>query len=350
LEFSSGDKEMGSWKIIKLAAILGVMLALFVWFTSSTPLQVTKSVAAETKSGPVGAKNVTSEYVGSDACKDCHEDQFKDYTHTAHAKLTSMGSWKDKVTGCESCHGPGKKHIDEADPKQIISFKNKTSKEISETCLACHAGREEHNNFRRGEHWRNDVGCTECHSSHGTPGGRNVAASNTFIAANNAEKPGFSTVKMLKVSEPQLCLACHSEIKHQFNMPFRHKVLEGAMKCSDCHNAHGGFETKQTRLATGADGACVKCHADKQGPFTYEHAPVKTEGCNSCHTPHGSSNPRLLRTSSVSQLCLECHSVDHGVGAVEPSGPQHNLNAQYAQCTACHLKIHGSRSSPVFFR
>jgi hypothetical protein len=26
------------------------------------------------------------------------------------------------------------------------------------------------------------------------------------------------------------------------------------------------------------------------------------------------------------------------------------LNAQYANCTNCHVKIHGSRTSPVFFR
>jgi hypothetical protein len=25
------------------------------------------------------------------------------------------------------------------------------------------------------------------------------------------------------------------------------------IKCSDCHNPHGGFELKQARLATGAD-------------------------------------------------------------------------------------------------
>jgi DmsE family decaheme c-type cytochrome len=127
-------------------------------------------------------------------------------------------------------------------------------------------------------------------------------------------------------------------------------VLEGIMKCSDCHNPHGGFELKQTRLATGADAACIKCHADKQGPFTYEHAPLKTEGCVACHTPHGSANPRLLKFSAVNQLCLTCHSVDHGVGADEPAGPTHNQNAQYASCTNCHIKIHGSRTSPVFFR
>ena len=107
-------------------------------------------------------------------------------------------------------------------------------------------------------------------------------------------------------------------------------------------------KTRQTRLATGADAACIKCHVDKQGPFTYEHAPVKTEGCTACHTPHGSANPRLLRYSAINQLCLTCHSVAHDVGAIEPAGPQHNQNAQYANCTACHVKIHGSRTESRF--
>ena len=290
------------------------------------------------------------DYVGSEACKDCHEDQFKNFVPTSHAKLDTLKSWKTKVTGCESCHGPGKAHMAEGDPAKIISFKNKPAKQISETCLTCHAGREEHNNFRRGEHWRNDIGCTDCHSSHGTITGRNVASSNTFISPANSEKPDFSTIKLLKISEPKLCLNCHSEVKHQFNMPSHHKVLEGAMRCSDCHNPHGGFELKQTRLAVGADAACLKCHADKQGPFTFEHAPVKTDGCVACHVPHGSPNPRMLKFSAVNHLCLTCHSVDHGVGADEPAGPTHNQNAQYASCTACHIKIHGSRTSPVFFR
>lgn len=292
----------------------------------------------------------SDDYVGSDACKDCHEDQFKAFSHTSHAQLTKIKSWKEKVTGCESCHGPGKAHIEEADPKKIISFKTKSPKDASETCLGCHAGREEHNNFRRGEHWRNDIGCIDCHSSHSPPRGRQLAASNVFVSGANSQKPGFADLQLLRNSEPQLCLDCHSETKHQFNLPFHHKVLEGAMKCTDCHNPHGGFELKQTRLATGADAACIKCHADKQGPFVYEHAPVKTEGCIACHTPHGSSNPRLLITSRVAQLCLTCHSTAHGVGAEEPAGPQHNLNAQYASCTNCHVKIHGSRTSPVFFR
>lgn len=333
------------YKLIKALVICASIAFAVVWLTASS------SSHAGQQTGPTKPATYKSDdYVGSDACKDCHEDQFKAFSHTSHAQLVKIGSWKNKVTGCESCHGPGKAHIAEGDPKKIISFKNMASKDISETCLTCHAGKEEHNNFRRGEHWRNDVSCIDCHSPHSMQTGKNLASSNVFVSSANAEKPGFSTVRMLKMNEPQLCLSCHKEVKHQFNLPFHHKVLEGAMKCSDCHNPHGGFELKQTRLATGADAACIKCHADKQGPFVYEHAPVKTEGCVACHTPHGSSNPRLLTTSRVAQLCLTCHSVAHDVGAVEPAGPQHNQNAQYANCTNCHVKIHGSRSSPVFFR
>lgn len=303
------------------------------------------------KQPPPQGEKLTDQYVGSETCAACHDEKHKEFAKTAHARLGADSSWKNKVVGCESCHGPGKEHVESGgDKTKIRTFEGETSKQISETCLKCHAGREEHNNFRRGEHWRNDVGCTDCHSSHLPNEAANKADSNVLVSPANAEKPGFANEKMLRLSEPQLCLRCHTEAKHQFNQPFHHKVLEGAMKCSDCHNAHGGFETKQARLTTGTDAACVKCHADKQGPFTFEHAPVKTEGCASCHTPHGSANPKMLRTSSVAQLCLECHSQDHGVGAAEPAGPAHNLNLQYRDCTTCHVKIHGSHASPVFMR
>lgn len=350
---------MAPLKAIKALTIGGWVLGATLLVVSNTTASRTPETDKAKKSPPVAtatAKDKTADYVGSETCKACHEEQFNNFTHTSHAKLEGLPSWKGKVTGCEQCHGPGKAHVEaDGDPTKIISFKNKSSKTVSETCLSCHSGREEHNNFRRGEHWRNDVGCTDCHSSHDPVTGPNLAASNTFVSESNGEKPGSSTIRLLKASEPQLCLKCHSEQKHQFNQPFHHKVLEGAMKCSDCHNPHGGFETKQTRLATGADAACLKCHVDKQGPFAFEHAPVKTEGCASCHTPHGSSNPRLLRTSAVAQLCLECHTQAHNIGANEIGAPEtptfHNLSVStYQNCTTCHVKIHGSHTSPVFFR
>lgn len=278
---------------------------------------------------------------------------------------------KKKVVGCEACHGPGKAHVefmsadaniatfknnpDKVDSK-IVALKNLTAKQASETCLACHAGKEEHNNFRRGEHWRNNVGCTDCHSAHSPDPIPSGGESMTLIAAGSKQRLDISALKLLKDSEPQLCLKCHAEQKAQFTMPFHHKVLEGLMKCSDCHNPHGGFENKQQRLTTGTDAACVKCHTEKQGPFVFEHSPVKVEGCAICHTPHGSSNPKLLARSHVFQLCIECHSNAHqlrlseGEGAPNPPG-FHNLSTERIRnCTTCHTAIHGSNSHNFFFR
>ena len=34
-----------------------------------------------------------NDYVRSDACKDCHEDQFKAFSHTSHANLANISSW-----------------------------------------------------------------------------------------------------------------------------------------------------------------------------------------------------------------------------------------------------------------
>ncbi|HEU4389610.1 MAG TPA: cytochrome c3 family protein, partial [Blastocatellia bacterium] len=224
------------------------------------------------------------------------------------------------------------------------------SKQISETCLTCHAGKEEHNNYRRGEHWRNDVGCTDCHSPHGAVPSKTDPGSMTLISTASAQNPDSSTLKLVKASQPQLCLKCHAEMKAQFSQPFHHKVPEGTMKCSDCHNPHGGFELKQTRLATGADATCLKCHKDKQGPFVFEHAPLKTEGCVACHTPHGSGNPKLLKRNNVNQLCLECHSSAGEIGAPNTPSFHNQATARFQNCTSCHVKIHGSQTHQFFFR
>ncbi|NIS75324.1 MAG: cytochrome C, partial [Deltaproteobacteria bacterium] len=50
---------------------------------------------------------------------------------------------------------------------------------------------------------------------------------------------------------------------------------------------------------------CTQCHAEKGGPFIFEHA-ENTEDCLTCHNSHGSVNDNLL-TIRVPFLCLQCH-------------------------------------------
>jgi predicted CXXCH cytochrome family protein len=334
-------------KNIKLSLLAVILFTLTVWLAFGTISERANGAGNLIGETPV----VDDDYVGSETCAACHETQFKSFDGTKHGKLHTVSSWKGKVVGCESCHGPGKAHVEgSGDKTKIISFKGMNAKATSETCLTCHAGKENHNNFRRGEHWRNNIGCTQCHSAHGPAPGNFRAGSSVFPGDISSQNPGQATAKMLTSNEPQLCMSCHNETKSQFSKPFHHKVLEGTMKCSDCHNPHGGFEQKQTKLAVGADAACIKCHANKQGPFVFEHGPLKLEGCTACHTPHGSANPKMLKRPQVRQLCFECHT---GISEeLSPQVPSRHNQAQMReqQCTVCHSAIHGSNSSRLFFR
>src|SRR5581483_7484235 len=180
------------------------------------------------------------------------------------------------------------------------AFSLMSPKAVMETCLTCHASNCDKANIRRSEHTQNDVPCTSCHSVH------------------HSATPKF----LLAKKETELCYGCHANIRAQFEMPSKHRVNEGFMQCSDCHNPHGAF-APETRMADrprmvepglNNEEPCLKCHVDKRGPFVYEHASVRVEGCAACHSPHGSMNARLLRRPVTATLCLECHN-GSGFGA-----------------------------------
>lgn len=283
------------------------------------------AIAAPRSGGkPLQAKDAAaSEFVGSDTCAGCHEDVAKGFASNPHTKMAQMHGQKG-VT-CENCHGAGKAHADSADPSKIFNPGKASAREVDAKCLDCHQG--QHSNFERSGHGEANVSCISCHSIH----------------------DGQDPEHLLKAAQPVLCFQCHGDTRPQFNQPFHHKVEEGLVKCSDCHDPHGTFGRKGLKSASQQDAVCVKCHAETAGPFVYEHAVVKTEGCVACHSPHGSPNPRLLNRANVNTICLECHSPSTNFTTAEPSGPAHNQAVQYQSCTICHTDIHGSNVSAVFF-
>ncbi|OLC89274.1 MAG: hypothetical protein AUH86_25820 [Acidobacteria bacterium 13_1_40CM_4_58_4] len=298
-----------------------VILVLLV-MAASAAADKTKSADQEKKyARPTDA----SLYVGSETCKTCHEDMpskgfYKTYEDSPHFVTTLDTKRGPEWHGCEACHGPGKAHVDGGgDKTKIFTFKNASAAEISARCLDCHQYGEEHSNFARSVHLQNGV--------------------------NHAKESQF----LMKEKQPVLCYGCHQDKKQQFNRPFHHRVNEGMVKCTDCHNPHGGFLTRQLRATSSQDTVCFKCHSDKAGPFVYEHEAVKVEGCVACHTPHGSSNPRMLKRSQVNLLCLECHAFTVDPGA-PPIPSFHNQAQKYQACTMCHVSIHGSNTDQFFFK
>jgi DmsE family decaheme c-type cytochrome len=299
------------------------ILALLPWLWSGSVDAAGQDKQPSTVSGSSEAVK-TTEYVGSETCTTCHGDLSKEFASNPHTRLALMHGGKG-VT-CESCHGSGKAHVESGGvATKIFQFTKATPKQVDKKCLACHVG--EHPNFERTAHGEALVSCTSCHSVH---------------------KFEAQTV-MLKTKQPTLCYQCHTDVKPAFAQPFHHRVNEGLIKCTDCHDPHGTFQPKLLHISATQDAICTKCHIDTLGPFVYEHPPIKTEGCTSCHSPHGSPNPRLLIRSNVNSLCLQCHSPSMNFTA--PGTPSfHNQANQYQACTVCHVQIHGSNASSVFFK
>ncbi len=271
----------------------------------------------------------SSQYVGADTCKTCHEDLFNSFQKTRHWDSVLKSKEGAVAHSCETCHGPGAEHVNAGgDVAKIVSFKNLSASEASTRCLSCHEPKTQTAKFSSGVHADANVSCVSCHSVH------------------NA-KP---ITRLLSDKVPQLCFSCHTEVRAEFDRPYRHRVTQGLVDCKDCHNEHGSFVAKELRTTGNQDAICFKCHTEKQGPFTFEHLPVKTEGCASCHTPHGSTNPRLLTVSQVNLLCLQCHTLTADVEGPPPAGPTHNQNQRFQACTLCHTAIHGSNFSSVFFK
>ena len=267
------------------------------------------------------AAPAASDFVGADVCAACHEAESKNFANNPHTRMVLMHG-STGVT-CENCHGPGKAHVEGGgDKTKIFNFATASEKNADARCLSCHAGA--HPNFDRSPHAKAGVGCTSCHSVH-------AAKADT---------------KLLKASQPTLCFQCHGDVKPSFGMPFHHPVQEGVVQCSDCHDPHGSFGPNNLKSTADQNRICTKCHMDVRGPFVYEHAPVKAEGCLGCHSPHGSENARMLNMPSINTLCNQCHSrvanaTVHGMGAGSD---------EIAPCTSCHTYIHGSNINAAFLR
>jgi DmsE family decaheme c-type cytochrome len=307
------DRAPGKTAALRAWFLLAVGVYLFCFTAAAAPAKGGKT--------PDAKQADPSQYVGSEVCASCHDENAKKFADNPHTKISLMHG--GSAATCESCHGPGKAHVEGGgDVTKIFNPAKHSTKEVDATCLNCHAGA--HPDFERSPHAKADVGCVGCHSIH-----------------KSEDKE-----HLLKASQPTLCFQCHTDEKPQFDMPFHHKVNEGLIKCSDCHDVHGTFEKSNLRSRNDSNLICTKCHTEKRGPFVYEHTPVKGEGCMGCHTPHGSQNARMLNMPNVNLLCNQCHSP-------VAAGTVHGMNAgssELTPCTDCHTMIHGSNMNVAFIR
>lgn len=299
--------------------------------------------ARQSGQSPIGQGVDPLQFVGSEMCQRCHREVFIPWEQTAH-RLTDwqVGRRLDEK-GCEACHGPGRKHVEGGDKRNIFSFKRALPKVVNAVCLKCHGRDEDRVRFRRSEHSLAAMACTDCHEPHPNF----ITVTESLRQRPMGLQAPAANGRLLRQGVPRLCFSCHREIEAQFALPVRHRVSEGVIQCNDCHNQHGSVTEPQLRgLKNDKTRICLSCHTEKAGPFAFEHAPVKIEGCTICHTPHGSITKHLLKRREGRFLCLECHALPQATNV--PHGRLGFLGG--GECVRCHTQIHGSNFSPFFLQ
>src|SRR5882724_4526829 len=103
-------------------------------------------------------------FVGSQVCRTCHPDVTSTFFKNPHNKSLLNASLPPSAQGCESCHGPGQKHIENRGGKATIqAFSLMQPKQVLDSCLTCHSQTLSRSNIQRSNHTTADVVCTSCH-------------------------------------------------------------------------------------------------------------------------------------------------------------------------------------------
>jgi len=125
------------------------------------------------------------------------------------------------------------------------------------SCLTCHQTEKAqlsmpyHHPLREGK-----MSCVDCHDAHGGASGHNLKTANVN----------------------ELCLSCHA----QYRGPFAYQHPPVSENCLSCHSAHGSPNTNL--LSVSEPALCLQCHT---GHHNGAGLPV-TDRCTNCHSSiHG---------------------------------------------------------------
>ncbi len=270
-------------------------------------------------------------YVGSDACRTCHETgangapvvEYAKYEQTRHAQIG---------VGCEQCHGPGGAHVAAPSGENILAFPNLARSEV----------------------------CAQCHGP---------------MAADYHTSPHADAVEDVvgSASPSKTCLRCHSA-------PFRAdwidaKLTEGKTADEIDANILAKPADRVAAMAAGTkeSASCVNCHtamvntdipsweSGKKYNIRYEETntdtsalapgtPVKTyttinHACGTCHNNRGGGSDDAALTSGTTRPSFH-HGPQFpmlmGTGGCEEGGaPPAVRTTAHAnapgQCVHCHM-------------
>jgi predicted CXXCH cytochrome family protein len=249
------------------------------------------AVVASADDQSLPAYLTTATYITSAKCKMCHRAVYDRWADTQHAKNVTAGPWgtppeggatppadlifryvtgynsadgtyAEKGTACEACHGPGSTHFH-------ASMDERKSVIVSPDALAT-----------PGQKYSV---CGRCHGQY-TVGGKRFA--DGFL-------PGMDLFKM---DGFKLDPIVPGKTLEQLNEIVTSKHFQQGIVCTTCHAVHGE-NVQEHQLRQPIVELCLGCHSDKTKvhdaqdviPSLAAHQPNAPAGdtCATCHMPNG---------------------------------------------------------------
>ncbi len=231
-------------------------------------------------------------------CAECHSTDLRKNYDLGNDQYDT--TWAEIDVACESCHGPGSRHVawaesgrDDGDTGLLIEFQASTSGTEVDACARCHSRRavirdeyeygqplmETHlpvvleeglyhddgqildevyvyGSFLQSTMYRAGVTCSDCHEPHSLA----------------VRAPGN-----------QLCLTCHLAAKFDTPDHHFHSIESTGASCVECHMPSQNYMVVDPRrdhslrvprpdltLKLGAPNACTACHTDRNAMWAVQ--------------------------------------------------------------------------------
>lgn len=273
---------------------------------------------------PLLAQADSARSAAEKTCIECHEEQ-QGIEHTKHFVRSDLRTPLGKGQECDACHGDTRAHQREPRKPGLVPVSFRKSAPVdpqNQACLSCH-DRGARIHWQGSPHDRTKTACASCHSSH-------TKRDQVLIPETQAG----------------VCFTCHQDRRAEMYRLSTHPMKTGAIACSSCHQPHGTGMGRGLLQRNTVNDTCYTCHAEKRGPFLWEHPSAKDD-CTNCHNPHGSNNTPMLKVR-MPFLCQQCHVNSQHPSTLFSGAQLPPATAAAAgqlvgrQCANCHIKVHGT--------
>lgn len=196
---------------------------------------------------------------GSKECMNCHKDDIhlQNWDFSDHGRAGLV---------CRDCHV---NHISTLNKKSSVSAPEMDKN--STMCVKCH--QDVSARFNMTSHHpviEGGLSCISCHDQHGS------------------NKTSFQ-------SQGSQCLSCHQALRG----PYAFEHAPAVEDCMNCHTPHGS--TSRRLLAVSQPAVCLQCHSIAQGKHGY----------GTGAEPAAASGTSII-SGAVLRNCTNCHAAIHG--------------------------------------